>query len=126
MFKGKSDHIVLACKSIKEIRYFYEQIISLVPNTIQDHYVTYNLGPFTICFKEIEGLKEVGSAVVHLGIDFPLREDVDQFRDLILKSNYTIKPSEIFGGPGKGPYRFYLKDPAGYTLEFESWEGCSD
>jgi len=126
MFKGKSDHIVLACRNIKEIRSFYEQVISLVPNTILDHYVTYDLGPVTLCFKEIEGLGDVGSAIVHIGIDFPSRKDVDQFRDLIQKSSYSNKPSEILGGPGKGPYRFYIKDPAGYNLEFESWEDCSD
>jgi catechol-2,3-dioxygenase len=126
MFIGKSDHIVLACKNIKEIRSFYEQIILLIPNRQLENYVTYTLGSFTLCFKEIESLGDVGSAVVHIGINFPTRADIDKYHQLILDSSYQLQPSEIFGGPGKGPYRFYLKDPAGYNLEFESWDGCSD
>lgn len=126
MFKGKSDHIVLACSNLAATRSFYEGVIGIVPDTVLDDYITYNLGGFFLCFKASLGGPEFGIAVKHVGIEFPLRTDVDLFFEKLRESDYPPVSESIVGGSGKGPYRFYVKDPSGYTLEFESWEGCSN
>lgn len=126
MFKGRSDHIVLASRNIQLTREFYEQIIGLAPGTVQANYVTYDFGGFLLCFKERSDLSDLGEAVVHLGVDFPKKEDVDSYFGKFKGMNVKTISTCTIGGAGQGPYRFYIKDPDGYTLEFESWEGCSD
>ncbi len=126
MFQGSSDHIVLACNSLAEIRDFYENMLGLVPGTVLAGYITYPVGTFSINFKETPGLQDVSAAVVHIGVEFKTRGEVDRYFSKINESTYTSKPSKILGGPGQGPYRFYVKDPCGYTLEIETWEGSSD
>jgi catechol 2,3-dioxygenase-like lactoylglutathione lyase family enzyme len=125
LFNGKADHIVFTVGDINKTREFYEGVIGLRPNTVSESYVTYELGAFALCFKEIKGVENVGHAVVHIGIDFPTRAEVDGYFAQIKASNYQAPPEKILGGVGEtGPYRFYVKDPEGYTLEFESSEGC--
>lgn len=126
MFKGRSDHIVLACKDIQKTREFYEITLNIPVRTVQPNYVTYDLGGFYLCFKETTGVNDVGSAVVHLGIDFKSRNEVESYYEMLQTKNVSNLSSKITGGPGQGPYRFYVKDPDGYTLEFETWEGSSD
>jgi extradiol dioxygenase family protein len=125
MFKGKSDHIVFACADIASTRHFYEAIVGLSAETAQDDYVTYDLGGFFLCFRKALELHEFGKAVKHIGIDLPLRSDVDALLERIKGAKYPIE-SETIGGLEQGPYRFYVKDPSGYTIEFESWDGCSN
>lgn len=126
MFKGNSDHIVLKIENFGHTRDFYERIVGLQPQTVLNKYITYQLGNFNLCFKEFNDLKSPGLSVVHLGIEFKTRAEVDQYFKKFIESDYQLKPKEIIGGPKQGPYRFYVKDPSGYTLEFESWENCSD
>ena len=126
MFDGKTDHIVLYCNDILSVRNFYENILRLKPKTILENYITYELGFFLLCFKEKKSHIIYGEAIAHIGVEFPTRLAVDEHFSKIKKSNYLNAPSNIIGGPGLGPYRFYIKDPSGYTLEFESWDGCSD
>ena len=125
MFKGKTDHIVLACTSLDETRKFYEEILQIKPETVLPGYVTYPLGSFSVCFRERSDILNPGASVMHIGLEFPLQSDVDRYRELLLKIK-DIDPGPILGGISMGPYRFYVKDPSGYTIEFESWENSSD
>ncbi len=71
-------------------------------------------------------MNDVGSAVVHIGIDFSSRKEVESYYEMLNAKNVSNLSSKITGVLGQGPYRFYLKDPDGYTLEFETWEGSTD
>jgi extradiol dioxygenase family protein len=126
MFGGNCDHLVLKVENISAIRRFYEGVVGLEAVTVQDKYVTYKLGNFSICFKEFHGGSKAENPIVHLGIEFKTRGDIDVYFKRVNDSSYSPKPSTIVGGPGEGPYRFYVNDPSGYTLEFESWEDASD
>ncbi len=125
MFKGRSDHLVLASNSITKTRNFYEETLKLEPGTVQDNYVTYELNGFYLCFKQVKKQQNFGLAVIHLGIDFKTQTEVKDWFDRLQNLNLDIS-EKILGGIGKGPFRFYIKDPDGYTLEFETWEGASN
>ena len=126
MFIGKTNHIVLNCNEILSVRNFYEDILGLKPRTISKSYMTYELGFFVLCFQEKKSEINYGEAISHIGIEFPKRHYIDEYFSKISHSQYLNTPSRITGGPGLGPYRFYIKGPSGYNLEFESWDGCSD
>lgn len=125
MFKGRSDHLVLSSNSISKTREFYEGILRIEPGTVQDHYITYDLNGFFLCFKQSSKNQNVGKAVTHLGLDFERQDEVKEWFEKLKTHNLDMSEN-LLGGPGKGPFRFYVKDPDGYTLEFETWEGSSD
>ncbi len=126
MYNPNINHIVLYCNEILSVRNFYETILDLKPKSISETYLTYQLGFFLLCFKEKKSKTNYGEAIAHIGIEFSTREIVDEYFYKINKSGYLNTPINIIGGPGLGPYRFYVRDPSGYNLEFESWDECSD
>ena len=123
---AKLNHIVFYTSKISETKKFWEKILQL-KNYIVDNknLLQYRIGEFMIMFSytKAEIPKSYTHIISHLGVEFPTRKCVD-FQYQNLKKKLDI--SKPIGGLKKGPYRFYIKDPNGINLEFESWENCSD
>lgn len=118
-------HIVFYTSKLSETAAFWENILGLTNHiTTNKNLLQYKFGQFMVMFANAEKAPEDYSRIIaHLGIEFLTKKDVDaQYERLKDKLNI---PSPI-GGWKKGPYRFYIKDPNGIPLEFETWEGCSD
>lgn len=143
MFNGQATHLILKSNDLQSTRNFYETILEIKPQTNSASYLTYSLGPFLLGFKLIEEqikiscssqnnseiLKSIylqDNSIVHLGIEFKTQREIEYYFNLLKNKKYKNMSAQVFGGIKLGPYRFYVTDPNGYTLEFESWENCSD
>ena len=125
MKSAELTHIVFHTSKISETAAFYENIVGLKNYVVTDKEVLqYRFGKFMVIFINAKKTPEDYSHIIaHLGIEFPTRKDVDaQYERLKNKLNIP----EPVGGLKQGPYRFYIKDPNGIPLEFETWENCSD
>ena len=119
MSKKSITHIVFNTGKQTETSQFWENVFEVSNRSNQKDFLSYDINGFIV--NEIKLKIGVG----HLGVELASTKDVDnEFKRLSGILNKTINEPE--GGPGKGPYRFYIEDPNGITIEFESWEGCSD
>ena len=120
-------HIVLKVRSFEQARIFYCDILGLTNRSMESEFLSFEIGSFFLNFAQDPNYTDSWAlGIGHIGLQFPTRASVDTWHSRLVVPANGINVSKITGGPGKGPYRFYLKDPHGYTFEFESWEGCSD
>ena len=125
MKSAKLTHIIFHTSKISETAAFWENILELKNHIhTNENLLQYKFGNFMVMFNNVkESPEDYSQIIAHLGIEFPTKKDVDaQYERLKDKLNIP-KP---IGGFGKGPYRFYIKDPNGIPLEFETWEDGSD
>lgn len=115
-------HIILKAKSLKDTQNFYEKFFELKNHSRIGFAI--KIGSFTLGFEEqdLGAISENG--IEHIGILLQKKTDVDSLYRRFVQEG--CKASDIIGGPGEGPYRFYVKDPNSYNLEFETWDGASD
>ena len=126
MKSAKLTHIEFYTSNVSKTVHFWENILGLKNRFKRGDRLNYTINELMIIFQYSEkGLKDFSQAVGHLGIEFSSKAEVDaQYKRLQKNSERNIpKP---FGGLKQGPYRFYLKDPNGISIEFGTWEGCSD
>ena len=125
MKPAELNHIVFHTSKIPETANFWENVLGLENNiTHNENLLQYICGKFLVMFSHSEKApKDFSQAIGHLGIEFPSKKNVDEQYERLKKKLDIPKP---IGGWGKGPYRFYIKDPNGISIEFETWEGCSD
>ena len=119
-------HIVFNTSQISKTADFWENILGLKNCTNSKNLLQYKISKFLLMFRYSEKCPaDYSQTIAHLGIEFLSKAEVDtQYEKLKKKFNLNI--SKPIGGLKQGPYRFYIKDPNGITLEFETWEGCSD
>lgn len=125
MKSAELTHIIFYTSKLSETAAFWENILGLKNHIVTNkNRLQYKFGKFMVMFNNAEKPRnDYSDIIAHLGIEFPAKKDVDvQYEKLKDKLNIP-KP---IGGLGKGPYRFYIKDPNGIPLEFETWEDCSD
>jgi catechol 2,3-dioxygenase-like lactoylglutathione lyase family enzyme len=117
MFKGNLTHIVLKTNKMNETLRFYESKFEIKNHARKG--IAFKFLSFVLAFEESEdGVS--GDSVSHIGILYDSKFEVDE-----LYARFD-NPSSLVGGMGEGPFRFYVKDPNGYTLEIETFDGASD
>ncbi len=132
-------HLVLYVKDVAVTRDFYVGTLGCAARryTPDERFLSVSVGDFTLNFY---GLKPgaatpdgYSSGVAHLGLELPTRLDVRQFFGRLADLSrfgsgqsllQTITDLEASQTPG--PYRFYVRDPDGYTLELHTWEGLEN
>ena len=120
------NHIILKTSNINETKKFYESRFKIknreggVPG-----YVTFKFGEFVLGFSEDPSFSKAhAQSIGHLGLEVPTKKEVDSIYNHIKEIDSNV--SKQRGGMGQGPYRFYVNDPNGYTLEIGTWDGASD
>ena len=108
----KMTHVILKTDKIEDTKNFYETHLNLKNRGQSPSFLSFKFGEFILGFNEDPTFKEGHSqSIGHLGLEFSTKEEVDElfqyFKDIFPN---TEKP---IGGMGKGPYRFYVKDPHG-------------
>lgn len=120
-------HMVLKVRSYEKAKAFYCGLLKLEDHSQEARFLSLRFASFTLNFVEDLDFQDAwAKGVGHIGLEFETRKAVDAFHKLLSESNQSQRVSKISGGASQGPYRFYITDPHGYCLEFESWEGCSD
>lgn len=117
-------HIVFKTSNIGKTKEFWENILGLKNRSLQNNFLSYEVNGFIVNFSFSEHARDGAGIVGHFGFEFQQSSEVErQFQKL-----NTLIPglTSPVGGQNKGPYRFYVQDPNGLRIEFESWEGCSD
>jgi catechol 2,3-dioxygenase-like lactoylglutathione lyase family enzyme len=121
------NHIVLKVKSYNATKIFYCDDLKLKDRSQQNSFLSIEIGNLIINFVQDDNFEDSWVlGIAHIGLQFSKRAEVDTWHHLLRPHIKKVSVSEISGGPGQGPYRFYLKDPHGYYFEFETWEGSSD
>ena len=125
MKSAELTHIIFYTSKLSETAAFWENILGLTNHiTTNKNRLQYRFGKFMMMFAHTEKTRsDYSDVIAHLSIEFPTKKDVDTQYERLKDKLDIPKP---IGGWKKGPYRFYIKDPNGIPLEFETWEGCSD
>ena len=132
-------HLVLYVKNVAVTRNFYVGTLGCAARRYapDERFLSVSVGDFILNFY---GLKP-GEAppdgyrggIAHLGLELPTRLDVQQFFGRLTDFSrfgsgqsllQTVADLETSQTPG--PYRFYVHDPDGYTLELHTWEGLEE
>ena len=128
-------HLVLYVKDVAVTCNFYVGTLGCAARryTPDERFLSLSVGDFTLNFY---GLKPgeappdgYSRGVAHLGLELPTRVDVQQFFGRLADFSrfggrqrplQTVTDLDTSQTPG--PYRFYVRDPDGYTLELHTWE----
>ena len=126
MKSAELNHIVFNTLKISKTADFWGNILGLKNHSNRKNLLQYKINKFLLMFSYSEKCPEdYSQTIAHLGIEFSSKAEVDtQYKRL--KKNLNLNISKPIGGLKQGPYRFYLKDPNGIKIEFETWEACSD
>ncbi len=119
-------HMVIKTAAMEETRKFWESVL-LCKNGAADeeNYLRYDVGSFTVMFDESKKAeRNLLHVIGHVGFEFESKSHIDSEFERISQLVSGIK--KPIGGMKQGPYRFYIDDPNGIKIEFETWEGSSD
>ena len=132
-------HLVLYVKDVSVTRDFYVQTLGCLERRYApgEDFLSVAVGDFILNFygSKLHGMLPDGYAqgVAHVGLELPTRRDVQAcFERLGDRQPFGSgrRPlrsvAELAASQTPGPYRFYVKDPDGYTLELHSWEGVDE
>ena len=132
-------HLVLYVKDVAVTRGFYVGTLGCAARRYapDERFLSVSVGSFILNFY---GLKPgeappdgYSSGVAHLGLELPAQLDVRRFFDRLVDFSrlgsgqsllQTVAALET--SQTSGPYRFYVRDPDGYTLELHTWEGLEE
>ena len=132
-------HLVLYVRDVAVTRDFYVDTLGCAARRYapDERFLSVAVGGFILNFY---GFKPGGappdgysSGVAHLSLELPTRLDVQRFFGRLAnlprfgggqRPLQTVTDLETSRTPG--PYRFYVRDPDGYTLELHTWEGLED
>lgn len=132
-------HLVLYVKNVSVTRDFYVQLLGCLERRYapEEDFLSVAVGDFILNFygsKLYEPLeKGYSQGVAHVGLELPTRRDVQAFfarlgdRQPFGSGRRPLRSvADLAASQTPGPYRFYVHDPDGYTLELHSWEGADD
>ncbi len=132
-------HLVLYAKDVAVTRAFYVVALGCAArrHAPGERFLSVAVGDFILNFYGFvpgeappDGYSK---GVAHLGLELPSRAEVQNFfgrladlsrlgsRQQPLRTLTDLETSQT-----PGPYRFYVRDPDGYTLELHTWEGVED
>lgn len=132
-------HLVLYAKDVAVTRDFYVATLGYAARRYapDERFLSVSVGGFILNFYGLKPGKAppdgYSGGVAHLGLELPTRLDVRQFfgrladfprfgsRQRLLQTVTDLETSQT-----PGPYRFYVRDPDGYTLELHTWEGVEE
>jgi catechol 2,3-dioxygenase-like lactoylglutathione lyase family enzyme len=118
-------HVVLYVKDVNATRYFYiEQLgCTLRRFSANEKFLSVAVGNFIVNFYGSHPDLEKGyqQGIAHLGFEVEARAIVDTFANCF----QTRVGFHDMRNSTQGPYRFYVNDPDGYTVEIHSWEGTN-
>ena len=129
-------HLVLYVKDVSVTHDFYVRYLRCLERRYapEEDFLSVAVGDFILNFygsKLYEPLeKGYSQGVAHVGLELPTRRDVHLFfkrlgdRQPFGSGRRPLRSvADLAASQRPGPYRFYVKDPDGYTLELHSWEG---
>ncbi len=132
-------HLVLYVKDVAITRDFYIDTLGCTVRRYApgERVLSVSVGGFVLNFY---GLKPgeappdgYSSGVAHLGLELPTRPDVRQFFERLADfsrfgsgQRLLQTVTDLETSRTSGPYRFYVHDPDGYTLELHTWEGLEE
>lgn len=128
-------HLVLYVKNVAVTRNFYVGTLGCAARRYapDERFLSVSVGDFILNFyglKPGEAPPDGYSGIAHLGLELPTRFDVQQFFGRLadfsrLDSGQSLLQTvtDLETSQTPGPYRFYVHDPDGYTLELHTWEG---
>lgn len=131
-------HLVLYVKNLPATHDFYIGVLgcTLRRYAPEEGFLSVAVGDFIVNFYVPKPARQLSAGyyqgVGHLGLEAPTRSVVEAcFTDLQLSGyrllSSTTQPLETLtdlrAQQTPGPYRFYVYDPDGYTVEIHTWEG---
>jgi catechol 2,3-dioxygenase-like lactoylglutathione lyase family enzyme len=138
-------HLVLYAKELSatyNFTYnFYVQLLELPERRYApaEDFLSVAAGDFILNFygPKLHGPLEAGysQGVGHLGLDAFTRSVVEENFSRLLGTTFpplasSMQPletlHELRSRQTSGPYRFYVLDPDGYTVEIHTWEGVDE
>jgi len=134
MSKGKCTHIVLRARDLNSTRKFYVDILRCKERRFDDSegFLSILMGDFIINFYVFKDKMKIppsySMGIAHIGFELETRDEVLCFFKILKGSPYRVDRDEkkLSESYKTGPFRFYVQDPDGYTIEIHSWEGVSE
>jgi catechol 2,3-dioxygenase-like lactoylglutathione lyase family enzyme len=118
-------HFVLYVKNLAATRHFYVDELGCVLRRFsrEEKFLSIAVGNFIINFDSKHQVDEGYTlGIAHVGFEVENKDAVDTFADYF-ESRATFRDKR---NTAYGPYRFYVYDPDGYTIEIHTWEGVEE
>lgn len=134
-------HLVLYVQDLSLTYDFYVRLLELPERRYapEEDFLSVAAGAFILNFygPKLREPLEAGysQGVGHLGLDAATRSAVEGYFSHLQRACHQPLASdmqpletlhELRSRQTPGPYRFYVRDPDGYTLEIHSWEGVDE
>jgi catechol 2,3-dioxygenase-like lactoylglutathione lyase family enzyme len=119
-------HIVLYVEDVNATHHFYTERLgcSLRRFSANEKFLSIAVGNFVINFDGScpDLIKGYQQGIAHLGFEVETRATVDYYAERLKSSkSFWDKRNALHG-----PYRFYVSDPDGYTIEIHTWNGVKE
>jgi catechol 2,3-dioxygenase-like lactoylglutathione lyase family enzyme len=121
-------HIALYVKNVEVTHRFYTECLgcALRRFSSDEGFLSIAVGRFIINFYQISDkellIKNDARGIAHLGFEVETRAIVDSYAEQFqLSHSFCDKRKTTYG-----PYRFYVNDPDGYTVEIHTWDGVKE
>jgi catechol 2,3-dioxygenase-like lactoylglutathione lyase family enzyme len=121
-------HIALYIKDVEATRRFYTERLGCALRRFSSNegFLSVAVGRLAMNFYQISARETFDEhytrGIAHLGFELETRAAVDvcaeQFQ---LFDRFRDKRNAVYG-----PYRFYIDDPDGYTIEIHTWQGVKE
>lgn len=138
----KCTHFVLYTSNLALSHTFYADILQCDIRAFDPSKIlSVGLGGFIVNFQPTKEL-QAKRVVNHLGLEVPTQNAVNEWFKFLRANNVPMHLSkaqtidhqelevatleQLQKNQGMGPYRFYICDPDGYTLEIHTWEGIEE
>lgn len=130
-------HLVLYVNDLSATRDFYIRLLGLPERRYapEEDFLSVAAGEFILNFYGPKLRESLGAGysqgVAHLGLEAPTRSVVEEHFSHLRQTPFPplasdMQPLEtsvaLRTRQAPGPYRFYVRDPDGYTVEIHSWE----
>lgn len=134
-------HVVLYVKDLQTTHDFYVCILACPARRYapEEDFLSISVGGFIVNFygPNLSPTLAAGysQGVCHLGFELATRAEVERYFARLQVTSYlplasnkqpleTLAHLRVRQTPG--PYRFYVLDPDGYTVEIHTWEGVEE
>jgi catechol 2,3-dioxygenase-like lactoylglutathione lyase family enzyme len=119
-------HLALYVQNIDATRHFYIDNLGCIVRRFssEEKFLSISIGDFIINFDgSCSGLAGgYNQGVAHLGFELETRTMVDSYAEHFRLSDSFDDRRNV----AHGPYRFYVQDPDGYTIEIHTWDGIEE
>jgi catechol 2,3-dioxygenase-like lactoylglutathione lyase family enzyme len=117
-------HVALYVKAVEVTRCFYTEGMgcALRRFSAAEGFLSIAVGKFIVNFYQLPAEKSFTEpytwGIAHLGFEVETRAAVDSYAEQFqLSDSFQDKRNTVHG-----PYRFYMDDPDGYTIEIHTWD----